>query len=984
MLRGLLASMAFCSLPAFALNPDRALTQYVHRIWQTQQGLPDGAIVRVIQSKSGYLWLATENGTVRFDGVRFTPVERLMPGAPISLYVRAADEDASGTLWLGGNDSAVYAIRPEGTTKYTMEQGLPGGLTQCVVPEKNGVVWVCMERGLARIDPSQPSKPIQTFRASDGLASDNARTVCENPNGDLWIGGDTPNITLRTSAGFSIQKLKGLPPAASVRALICDGNVLWVGTTFGLIRVEGSEQRLFTTSDGLVDNFVFALSKGASGLLWIGTRSGFSRLRDGAFDSFRPQDGLSQSTVQAVLEDREGSLWVGTKRGLNQFVDGRGVPYTAREGLPSDRTGPVLQDGMGIIWTGTLDAGLARFDGRLFTKLTTSQGLPSNEVRALVEDDAHSLWVGTSKGLARVAAGQVASIYTASMGLPSSDIRSLYRDHTGTIWAGTAAGLASFQKGRFVAESNAPAKTIRSIGQDRSGDIVVATDEGLYIGKNGMYRPLTPGGVYLRNANAFFLDRDGLLWVGLNGAGLRLIDGNKVTTFLTRDGLYDAEIYGIASDDQDRLWMACSRGIFWVPRAELRRFAAGEIESVKSAAYSPTDALRVIESQPGVQPALWRMRDGRMWFATVRGVIALDPTQPQREGSPPVVIEDPIVNGQSTPPQRVSQLPGGLKNVQLNYAGLSYLLPELIRFRYRLNGYDPDWIDAGTRREAFYTNLPPGGYRFQVTACNFEGACNEAGAAMEFTLSPLFYQHAWFWPLMLLATGALGWLGYQLHIRRLRERYDLIVSERSRIARELHDTLIQGFSGITMALQALAARVRTPEEKETLQDIISDAATCLRETRQSVAGLRAVRSPESGLAGAVDRAVREITETKAVRTKLQLDPVLRPLPQEMEYNLLRIVREAVTNAVKHSGANLIEVTLRSKPDAIEVSIHDDGSGFSRDGATGGPGHYGLIGMKERASQIGGTLELVTQPGAGTTISLTLPLGSPAGRPAEVS
>jgi signal transduction histidine kinase len=459
--------------------------------------------------------------------------------------------------------------------------------------------------------------------------------------------------------------------------------------------------------------------------------------------------------------------------------------------------------------------------------------------------------------------------------------------------------------------------------------------------------------------------------VGLNGAGLRLIDGGKITAVLTRDGLYDAELYGIAVDDQDRMWIACSRGIFWVARGDLRRFTAGEIDHVVSVSYSPTEAQRVIESRSGVQPALWRMKDGQMWFSTVRGLIALDPAQPSREGAPPIVIETPVVNGAATPPAQISELPGGRKNIAFSYAGLSYALPELIRFKYRLVGYDKDWIDAGTRREAFYTNLPPGDYTFLATGCNFDGPCNETGASVSFTLTPLLYQRTWFWPLAIALLGAVAWAAYQLHIRRLHERYDLIVSERSRIARELHDTLIQGFSGITMALQALSGRVQSPGEKATLQDIISDAATCLRETRQSVAGLRAVAG--SGLAAALDRAVREITETKSIRTKMNLDNVSRELPPEMEYQVLRIVREAVNNAVKHAGADQIEVTLHSRAGGMAITVKDDGSGFPRDDAAApGPGHYGIIGMKERASQIGAFLELVTQPGAGTAITLTLP------------
>lgn len=971
LLRAFATAAFVCSLPLLALNPDHELTQYVHRIWQTQQGLPDGAIVTILQDPTGYLWIATEAGLQRFDGVRFTPAERLIPGAPANLYIRAAAQDASGALWLGGNDGNVYALRPSGTTTYALEKATDSGQVQCMVAEPSGIVWTCLGRGLSRIDPADSLRPIQMFHAADGMASDSTRAACVDSKGNLWVGGDTPRLTERAGGAFKIHPLQGLPPATSIRALLCDGDTVWAGTTFGLVRYRGSEQKLYTAKDGLVDDFVFAVEKGAAGTLWVGTRSGFSRLRSGKWDSFRPQDGLSQSTAQALLEDREGSLWVGTKRGLNQFADGRSVPYTVSEGLPSNETGPVLQDSEGVIWAGTLNAGIARFDGRRFVKLNTLADLPSNIVRALAEDSDHSMWAGTANGLAHIRAGKVFERYTTFSGLPSGDIRSLFRARDGALWIGTAQGLATLRGGQLTNVTTAPRREIRSIAQDRAGNIVVGTDEGIYSARDGVFQPLTQGGVYMRNANAFFLDRDGLLWVGLNGAGLRLLDGGNVTAYFTRDGLYDAELYGISVDDQDRMWMACSRGIFWVARAELRRFAAGEIDHVTSVAYSPTEAQRVIESRPGVQPALWRMQDGRMWFSTVQGLIALDPGQPSREGAPPIVIEDPVVNGAATVPVRIAELPGGQKNIAFSYAGLSFALPELIRFRYKLEGYDSGWIDAGTRREAFYTNLPPGDYTFRVTGCNFDGPCNDKGAAIQFSLTPLLYQRAWFWPLAALLIGSAAWAAYQLHIKRVHERYDLIVSERSRIARELHDTLIQGFSGITMGLQALSGRIQNQAEKATLQDIISDAATCLRETRQSVAGLRAVAG--SGLAAALDRAVREITETKPVQTKLNLAGISRQLAPETEYQVLRIVREAVNNAVKHAQANHIEVTLEPRPGAVAITVKDDGSGFSRDDAANpGPGHYGIIGMKERASQIGATLDLVTQPGAGTAITLTLP------------
>jgi ligand-binding sensor domain-containing protein/signal transduction histidine kinase len=955
------------SQPAFGLDPNRTLTQYVHRIWQTQQGLPGGAILEVFQTHNGYLWLATQTGLVRFDGVGFTPVEDVFPGAPANLWVRNALEDDQGALWLSSNDTGVFRLTPGGVTQYTTKQGLPSNIVQCLIPARDGAMWACTETGLARMDVRKG--------AVQQLSSENVRAACQDASGKLWTGGDGPLLTVWDGSSFTPRPLQGLRPTTSVRAMTCAGDTVWVGTSDGLVRVRGNEQRLYTDKNGLADNFVFSLAPGSNGTLWIGTRSGFSRLREEILESFRPSEGLSQSNATAIYEDSEGNLWVGTKRGLNQFVDGRGVPYTISEGLPSNEAGPVLEDSHGVIWAGTLDAGLAKFDGRRFAvQLTTREGLPSNAIYALAEDREGSLWVGTQNGLARVRDGRIAETYTTVRGLPANRVRSLYRDHAGVIWVGTAQGLARFQNGQLGAVKAAPREPIVALAEDRDGNIVLATDQSVQVAEGDRFREITQGEASIRGVNTFYLDPDGLLWMGLNGGGLRLRDGDKVTSITVRDNLDDGEISGITLDQQDRLWMTCSRGIFSVPRAELRRFAAGEIKKVTSSPYGPTDAQRVIESQAGVAPAVSIMRDGRIWFATIRGLIMLDPNPPKR-GSPPLVaIENPVVNGQSMLPERIGQLPPGQKNLEFDFAGLSYYLPARIRFQYKLEGYDQDWSKPDTRREASYTNLPPRTFTFRVKACNFDDVCNEAGSSVSFSLAPYMYQRAWFWPMIVAVLGLFGWLGYQVHIRHLREKYDLIVAERSRIARELHDTLIQGFSGITMALQALAGRLRAPSERATLEEIIRDAATCLRETRQSVAGLRAVRGSRSGLAKAIADAAREITETKDVRLKLRLDQGLQALPAEVEYNLLRIASEAVSNSVKHSGAHTIEVALQSTPEALRLSVKDDGQGFGREEHAGpSAGHYGLIGMKERASQIGADLELETQPGHGTTVSVLVPV-----------
>jgi len=967
---GLLLLIVLC-MPhaAFGLDPNRKLTQYVHRIWQSQQGLPQGGILQIFQTRQGYLWLATQTGFIRFDGVRFQQAEDIIPGAPANLWIRAVAEDQRGNLWLGSNESGLFRLGPEGVNQYTTAQGLPSNAIQCLTPAPDGAIWVCTESGLARMELGGNEPRIQ---AVPGSGIENVRAACEDSHGSLWVGGDGPRVATQTNREFTSHSLKGIPASASVRALLCSGDTVWAGTSDGLIRIHGSEQHLYDMRDGLGENFIFSLAAGSASTVWIGTRNGFSRMRDGTLESFRPQDGLSQSTALSVFEDREGTLWVGTKRGLNQFVDGRGVPYTVSEGLPSNEAGPVLEDRQNVVWAGTLDKGLARFDGQDFRTLTARDGLASDTVYALAQDRDGSLWAGTQNGLNQLRDGRVIATYTVRRGLPSNIIRSIHQDRAGVLWVGTPNGLASLRNGRFEPAEGAPKDAVVALAEDRDGRVVLATERGVFAGGPAGFHEIKSNGASIRPVNTLYRDTDGLLWMGLNGGGLRLLDGATVSSFVTRDGLYDGEIYGIVQDDQDRLWMACSRGIFSVARSELRKFAAGEVKKVTSAPYSPMDAQRVIEGQSGVTPVLSRTHDGRLWFATIRGLLMLDPSHWQREATAPmVVIANPIVNGHAEQPSRIADLPPGQKNIEFNYAGLAYYLPTRLRFRYMLEGYDRDWIEADNRRETFYTNLPPGNFRFRVTACNADNLCSEQGATVAFFLAPRFYQHAWFWPLVVVALAGLVWLGYQLRIRRLRERYDLILAERSRIARELHDTLIQGFSGITMAMQALAGRLRSSQERETLEEIIRDAATCLRETRQSVAGLRAAHDSESGLTAAIGTAAREITDTKDVRLKLKLDKGLPKLPADVEYNLLRIASEAISNSVKHSGARTIEVALESTPEALRLTVHDDGSGLG-DGPALRPGHYGIIGMKERATQIGAELALSSESGNGTTVSVLLP------------
>jgi signal transduction histidine kinase/ligand-binding sensor domain-containing protein len=745
-----------------------------------------------------------------------------------------------------------------------------------------------------------------------------------------------------------------------VQALLCaeDGSV-WIGTTDGLFQARNGVLEQVRVGEGLLpDASVLTLVEARDRSIFAGTKNGFSRIRSGEVDSFRSQDGLSQSTVYAIFEDREGTLWVATKHGLNQFVDGLTMPYTTSEGLPSNNAGPVLQDRHGTVWVGTLGGGLGRYDGHRFTALTTRNGLSSDVIYTLAEDRAGDLWAGTAAGLDRLRNGRVIETWTSRRGLPADTVRALYRDRHDDLWIATPAGVAVLHDGvlRTVSGSErSPADPVVAFSEDRAGRHYAAPDNG---------SPL------LRHADTLFEDDDGLLWVGTLGDGLRLLQNDRIVTFSVQDGLFDDTIYGLTADDRGRLWMACSKGIFSVNRDDLLQFAAGRLQHITSTPYSPLDALRTVECQPGVQPVVARMSDGRLWFSTIRGALVIDPQRLSRHFLPPAVaVNELVINGERHQPDSAQTLTAGENNVQFGYTGVSFIAPTRMTFRYMLEGFDRTWIDAGSRREAFYTNLPPGRFRFRVLGCNPGNACAETAQAQAFEIEPYFYQRPWFVPFCVLVAALCGWTAYRLRIRHLQAQFDLVLAERGRIARELHDTLIQGFSGITMAMQALASRLPLSGSRTTLEGILDDASRALRDARRSITGLRSRPEPPFNLAAAVTRSARSLTEGRDMILELSVAETPE-FPAEVTDNVLRIAQEAMLNSVRHSGARTLNVTLETSHDRLHLLVRDDGAGF--DHQTGSPrGHYGLTGMKERATQIGAALQLTSHPGRGTTVSLTL-------------
>ncbi len=980
--RGLLASPSISlalllasALPADALDPNLKLSQYIHRIWQTQPNLPQADFYSLGQTTDGYLLLGTQTGLLRFDGVRFTTFDALTPLENVGIHSILVEP---GRLWLGMNGAGLVELRDGQVTRYTQPQGPPSNTEFCVLRYR-GDIWACTANGVVRLHDGR----LLSYRMEQGLTTNDIRAACEAFDGTLLLGGEDSSLNIWDGRGFKSRKLASAPPEAGVRALVCDPDgSTWVGTTRGLVHIKGQAERLFTTVDGLADNRVLCLAAGHDEVLWVGTQNGFSRVRRGELESFFPEDGLSQRSVYAIREDDEGSLWVGTKHGLNQFLDGRSVPYSIGEGLPSNNAGPVLDDRHGTVWVGTVDKGLARFDGHRFSVLTRTDGLASDSINALAEDAQSGLWVGTAAGITHLIDGHVRESYRSAQGLPSDFVSCLFTDRSGALWAGTAAGPARLANGGFKkVEDAAPLEgPIRAINQDGAGRLYFALDRGVYfVEESALHELISPEGP-IRGADAFYRDPEGALWIGMLGGGLTLVRNRRVSCFHARDGLFDVDIYGIVSDHMDRLWMSCSKGIFSVRRSALLDFAAGKIKRLVSTPYTPIDLQHTLECKPGAQPAAWGMKDGRLWFSTIGGAFVFDPRHLSREVAPArVVIEDVMVNGRRNRPSRIATLPPGQNNLEFQYTALSFIDPGQITFRYKLEGFDHNWTEAGARRAAFYTNLPAGTFRFRVTACNIDGLCNPTGSVVQFVLTPHFYQSPWFITFCVGLACLLGWLIHRFRIRQVRQQLGLVMGERNRIARELHDTLIQGFSGITMQMQALAVRLQSPDERAALEDIVRDSGNYLLKTRESVANLRNTQGPRLTLSAAIAATAREITEAvPSVHLELNLtEDTPSDLLPEVYDSLLKIAEEAVSNSVRHSGAQTIVVTLDFTRDGLQLCVKDDGSGFVAGNAGAKPGHYGHIGMMERAVLIGADLQLTSAPGEGTTVSVFVPGLKPA-------
>jgi signal transduction histidine kinase/ligand-binding sensor domain-containing protein len=960
-----------CAALSYGLDPAKSLTQYSHRIWDQEEGMLEPTVYAILQSQDGYLWLGTQSGVVRFDGQRFRAI-RITPGVePEPVVIRSLYEDQERNLWAGSVGNGLLKISRSGKRWFTTHDGLPSDIITCVVPHGKRSLWVCTNQGLVDFQDG----PRKSYTVADGLPSNRVSGICEAKDGTEWISTFDRGLTRLKDGHFSSFSDGRLELTGDIRTLRCaeDGSV-WAGSDHGLYRVDGSHVERFTAKDGLPDDDVLSLAETSDGSIFVGTQTGVARFHKHEWSTYGTKDGLSHSAVFSLLSDREGSLWAGTKNGLDQFTDSRVTPYTTSEGMPTNDTGPVVEDGAGTLWIGTRESGLVRFDGHHFSRLTTEEGLLDDHILSLLPEADGDLLVGTDKGLNRIRRNRVVNGYTRQGGLAGNQVNSLFQDSEGSLWVGTEAGLSLLQGVRLIRArefGRLPREHVVALGGGRTTRLFISTSSGeLYYLRGGKVSAYTPSDPTRAIASYYHDAEHHSIWMGTLGSGLIRLKGGNLAHVRVKDGLFDDKIYAILPDNHQNFWFASSKGIFRTSRKDLEDFVDGKRRRVGSLPFT-TGQMR-FECQSGVNPAAWRTHDGRLWFSTTNGLVVVDPNHLAPNAlPPPTQIETLFVNGQRREPASTLQLAPFEKNLEIRYAGLSFVTPEKVTFRYILDGYDREWVEADTRREAFYTNLPPGHFRFRVIAANSDGVWSTKGASLDFTIEPRLYQRRWFFPLAGLLLGLAIWLGYQIRVRNLRRQFNLVLSERTRIARELHDTLLQGLSGVTMQLQALWTRFPASSEKHTLQEIIKDAGNCLAEARQSLWGLRNRTGTDDGLADKLARQAQQAVAGTPVKLVLQLTPTLQPLPPEIEYQLLRIAQEAVSNAIRHGKPKTIEIRLHRVDDTLELMVRDDGIGFSTEAKQAELGHYGLLGMQERAGEIGARLMITSVGGLGTDVTVTV-------------
>ena len=973
-----------CCPCASALNPSLDINQYAHSAWTIREGFFKGPINAIAQTPDGYLWLGTDFGLLRFDGVRnvpwWPPAGEHLPSGLITGLLAARD----GRLWIG-TDKGLAGWK-DGKLSHCPE--LAGQFVATLLEDREGAIWA---GGLAA--PTGRLCAIQNGKAQcygeGGSLGYGVISLYEGSGANLWAGAATglwrwkpgppklypmpaPEIAALIAAdtgalwiavGGGIRQLingraeahllPGVGRQFRARRLLRDLNGgLWIGTADeGLLHVHQGRTDMFAKSDGLSGDYIYGLFEDREGSIWVATSNGLDRFRDFAVPTISVKQGLSNAAVWSVLAARDGSVWLGTRDGLNRWNNGQIRIYRKRSGgLPNDADS-LFQDGRGRVWVSTT-GGFAYFENGRFIPVGA---VPAGQVHSMAGDGTGNLWIGDQDhGLIHLLEGSVVEqIPWARLGRKDFAYALLTDPAPGGLWLGFyKGGLAYFKEGQVRAS---------------------------YAGTDG----LGEGQV-----TDLQFDRDGSLLAATEG-GLSRVKNGRVATLTSRNGLPCDAVHWAIEDDDHFFWMGMPCGLVRIARTELDAWATDPKRAIQVKVFDSSDGVRSNATTSGYSPRVAKSSDGKLWFLSGDGVSVVDSRHiPVNNLEPPVHVEEITADRTSywknvagVAPSHL-RLPPLVRDLAIDYTACSLVTAEKVRFRVKLEGRDPDWKDMGTERKAFYNDLPPRHYRFRVMACNNSGLWNEAGDSLEFSIDPAYYQTNWFKAACVACFLALLWglYRYRLHqiAREFNARLEERVGERTRIARELHDTLLQSFQGLMLRFQIALDLLPTSPAKavQELEKAMERADQAIAEGRDSIHDLRSSTVLTNDLSQAVQALGDELRSQDSPLSasfRVVVEGAPRELHPILRDEIYQIAREAVRNAFRHAQALHIEAEISYGERALRVRVRDDGRGI--DPAVveeGRAGHYGLPGMRERAKRIGAELNVWSGVGSGTEVELEVP------------
>ena len=976
---GVAMALVWLAGNACALDPGRAVWQYVHDHWGPERGFPGGPISAITQSSDGYLWIGAEAGLIRFDGVTFTVVRDQGPNAFVMDHVLGLSADRDGSLWVQLSEPTLLRYR-EGT--FSAVRPNPGRedsrVTAIASANSGGLLLASRMDGAALFEGSH----FRTLASVSALPGSPVVSIAQRANNEVWLGTREEGIIRLTKGQLSTIK-KDLPDL-KINCLLPEksGDVL-IGTDHGMVRWNGSEVTRAGVPGALDRTQILAMTRDRDSNIWIGTGTqGLLRLNDEGLASLG-ESGRS-AAITALFEDREGDVWAGSANGVERFRDSPFVAYSVRQGLPKTNGGPIYADARGGIWWAPVTGGLYWLkEGKVGH--VTKAGLERDVVYSIsgARDD---LWLGRQRGglthLHFEGRSVKAKTYAQADGLAENTIYTVHQNRDGSVWAGTlTGGVSHFQDGRFETFTSAnglAADTVTSIAESADGTMWFATPSGLSsYGRNGWRTYGVGDGLPSENVYSLLFDSSGDLWIGtLHGIAF-LHAGHIVVPAGLPTALHEQQVFGISEDRAGWLWIATSSNVLRVARDKI---CQGSLLDGDVREYRLTDGLTGMQ---GVRRDRSVAADpsGRIWISRSVGLSMVDPARLSVESVPSIAQIDRFsVDGGSIDLQHPVSVPWNRKQVAIAYAGLNLSAPDRVRFRFRLDGFDHTWSGPITGKEAVYTNLAPGSYRFHVMASNSDGVWNGGEATMPFEVEPALWQTWWFrlcavLSLAITMAALYRWRLHQLTVE-VNLRFDERLAERTRLARELHDTLLQTIQGSKMvADDALEIEGGTPNPTRmhtALEKVSVWLEQATQEGRAALHSLRNSTSQENDLAEAFRCATNDCLSSDPMEVSLSVEGTPIEMHPIVRDEIFRIGLEAIRNACRHSGGSMLEVEL-SYAKHFMLRVRDDGKGIAPEvAAKGKDGHFGLQGMQERAERIGGKLSLFSSSGSGSEVQLTVP------------